>query len=128
MKSSLVAISAAAVVATLVTGLKDRATLQERFGIPAVKPAPELMMMGRIKPSDAPAGNADFNAEAVADKIEAITSPQPPAPDTPEPNAAKSRLQHRNLRRLGQPVNRRRSLRRSSPSRRRRNSGSAAAA
>ncbi|MDF0699034.1 cellulose synthase [Rhizobium sp. MC63] len=89
MKSSLVAISAAAVVATLVTGLKDRAALQERFGIPAVKPAPELMMMGRIKPSDAPAGNPDFNAEAVADKIEAITSPQPPAPDTPEPNAAK---------------------------------------
>ncbi|MBY4628389.1 cellulose synthase [Rhizobium croatiense] len=89
MKSSLVAISAAAVVATLVTGLKDRATLQERFGIPAVKPAPELMMMGRIKPSDASAGNSDFNAEAVADKIEAITSPQPPAPDTPEPNVAR---------------------------------------
>ncbi|ACE90591.1 hypothetical conserved protein [Rhizobium etli CIAT 652] len=46
-------------------------------------------MMGRIKPTDAPAGNADFNAEAVADKIEAITSPQPPARDTPEPNVAK---------------------------------------
>ncbi|ANM03689.1 tetratricopeptide repeat-containing protein [Rhizobium phaseoli] len=89
MKSSLVAISAAAVVATLVTGLKDRAAMQERFGIPAVKPAPDLMMMGRIKPTDAPAGNADFNAEAVADKIEAITSPQPPARDTPEPNVAK---------------------------------------
>ncbi|MBB2691474.1 UNVERIFIED_ORG: hypothetical protein GGI63_002114 [Rhizobium esperanzae] len=89
MKSSLVAISAAAVVATLVTGLKDRAAMQERFGIPAVKPAPDLMMMGRIKPTDAPAGNANFNAEAVADKIEAITSPQPPARDTPEPNVAK---------------------------------------
>ncbi|ARM11805.1 tetratricopeptide repeat-containing protein [Rhizobium phaseoli Brasil 5] len=83
------AISAAAVVATLVTGLKDRAAMQERFGIPAVKPAPDLMMMGRIKPTDAPAGNADFNAEAVADKIEAITSAQPPARDTPEPNVAK---------------------------------------
>ncbi|MBB2791350.1 UNVERIFIED_ORG: hypothetical protein GGD58_000183 [Rhizobium pisi] len=89
MKSSLVAISAAAVVATLVTGLKDRAAMQERFGIPAVKPAPDLMMMGRIKPTDAPAGNANVNAEAVADKIEAITSPQPPARDTPEPNVAK---------------------------------------
>ncbi|WP_106795258.1 cellulose synthase [Rhizobium sp. H4] len=89
MKSSLVAVSAAVVVASLVTGLKDRAALQEKFGIPAAKPAPELLMMGRIKPADAPAGSADFNAEAVADKIEAITSPRPPAPDTPEPNAAK---------------------------------------
>ncbi|MGB8288708.1 MAG: hypothetical protein WCE42_12495, partial [Rhizobium ruizarguesonis] len=75
MKSSLVAISAAVVVATLVTGLKDRAALQERFGLgSAGKPAPELMMMGRIKPTDASAGNPEFNAQLVADKIEAITS------------------------------------------------------
>ncbi|NEJ23490.1 cellulose synthase [Rhizobium leguminosarum] len=85
MKSSLVAISAAVVVATLVTGLKDRAALQERFGLgSAGKPAPELMMMGRIKPTDASAGNPEFNAQLVADKIEAITSPSPSAPDTPD--------------------------------------------
>ncbi|MDI5926287.1 cellulose synthase [Rhizobium leguminosarum] len=89
MKSSLVAVSAAVVVATLVTGLKDRAALQERFGLgSAAKPAPELMMMGRIKPTDASAGNPEFNAQLVADKIEAITSPSPPALDTPVPNAA----------------------------------------
>ncbi|MGO7592667.1 cellulose synthase [Rhizobium leguminosarum] len=89
MKSSLVAISAAVVVATLVTGLKDRAALQERFGLGAAgRPAPELMMMGRIKPTDASAGNPEFNAQLVADKIEAITSSPPSAPDTPEPNAA----------------------------------------
>ncbi|NYT34158.1 cellulose synthase [Rhizobium sp. WYCCWR 11128] len=91
MKSSLVAVSAAVVVATLVTGLKDRAALQEKFGLGAAgKPAPELMMMGRIKPADAPTGNPEFNAQLVADKIEAITSPPPPTPDTSEPDAAAS--------------------------------------
>ncbi|MGO4117807.1 cellulose synthase [Rhizobium ruizarguesonis] len=90
MKSSLVAISAAIVVATFVTGLKDRAALQEKFGLASAgKPAPELMMMGRIKPTDGPAGNPEFNAQLVAEKIEAITSP-PPAPDTSEPDAAAS--------------------------------------
>ncbi|MBY5544328.1 cellulose synthase [Rhizobium leguminosarum] len=90
MKSSLVAVSAAVVVATLVTGLKDRAALQEKFGLGAAgKPSPELMMMGRIKPTDGPAGDPEFNAQLVADKIEAITSP-PPAPDRAEPDAAAS--------------------------------------
>ncbi|MBY3175801.1 cellulose synthase [Rhizobium leguminosarum] len=90
MKSSLVAVSAAVVVATLVTGLKDRAALQEKFGLGAAgKPSPELMMMGRIKPTDGPAGDPEFNAQLVADKIEAITSP-PPAPDRSEPDAAAS--------------------------------------
>ncbi|TAV73211.1 cellulose synthase [Rhizobium leguminosarum] len=85
MKSSLVAVSAAVVVATLVTGLKDRAALQEKFGLgSAGKPAPELMMMGRIKP-EVPAGNSEFNVQLVADKIEAITSPS--APDTSDPDA-----------------------------------------
>ncbi|PDS80136.1 cellulose synthase [Rhizobium sp. L43] len=88
MKSSLVAVSAAVVVASLVTGLKDRAALQERFGLASAgKPAPELMMMGRIKPTEA-AGNAEFNAQLVADKIEAITSSPPASPDTSDPNAA----------------------------------------
>lgn len=87
MKSSLVAVSAAVVVATLVTGLKDRAALQEKFGLgSAGKPAPELMMMGRIKP-EVPAGNSEFNVQLVADKIEAITSPSPSAPDTSDPDA-----------------------------------------
>ena len=86
MKSSLVAISAAVVVATLVTGLKDRAALQERFGFgSAGRPAPELMMMGRIKPADAPPGNPEFNAQAVADKIGAITSAPPAGSAMPEP-------------------------------------------
>ncbi|RUM21200.1 cellulose synthase [Rhizobium vallis] len=89
MKSSLVAISAAVVVATVVTGLKDRAALQERFGLASAgKPAPELMMMGRIKPTEAPAANPEFNVQTVADKIEAITSSPPSGPAATEPNAA----------------------------------------
>ncbi|MGO8656604.1 cellulose synthase, partial [Rhizobium ruizarguesonis] len=77
-------------MATFVTGLKDRAALQEKFGLASAgKPAPELMMMGRIKPTDGPAGNPEFNAQLVAEKIEAITSP-PPAPETSEPDAAAS--------------------------------------
>ncbi|OWV67888.1 cellulose synthase [Rhizobium sp. R339] len=84
MKTSLVAISAAAVVATLVTGLKDRVALQEKFGLgPSAKPAPELMMMGRIKPSEAPAVDPEY-VQSVTDKIEAITSPPPSAPAAPE--------------------------------------------
>ncbi|MBX5195605.1 cellulose synthase [Rhizobium sp. NZLR10] len=87
MKSSLVAVSAAVMVATVVTGLKDRAALQERFGLGSVgRPAPELMMMGRIKPTEV-AGNSEFNAQLVADKIEAITSSPPSALDMPDPNA-----------------------------------------
>ena len=89
MKSSLVAISAAVVVATLVTGLKDRAALQERFGLGSgAKPAPELMMMGRIKPTEAPAADPEFNVQTVADRIEAITSSPPSGPVTAEPKAA----------------------------------------
>ncbi|WP_064692537.1 hypothetical protein [Rhizobium aegyptiacum] len=87
MKSSLVAISAAVVVATLITGLKDRGALQEKFGLGSAA-KPELMMMGGIKPGDAPAGNSEFNAETVADKIEAITSAPQSAPDARAPNAA----------------------------------------
>ncbi|PDS97224.1 cellulose synthase [Rhizobium sp. S9] len=88
MKASLVAMSAAVVVATLVTGLKDRAALQQKLGLgSADRPAPELLMMGRIKPDDAPAGNSEFNAESVADRIEAITSSPPPAQSGDEPNA-----------------------------------------
>ncbi|WP_037077428.1 cellulose synthase [Rhizobium sp. CCGE 510] len=87
MKSSLVAVSAAVMVATVVTGLKDRAALQERFGLgSAGRPTPELMMMGHIKPTEV-AGNSEFNAQLVADKIEAITSSPPSAPDTSDPNA-----------------------------------------
>lgn len=89
MKASLVAMSAAVVVATLVTGLKDRGALQQKLGLgSADRPAPELLMMGRIKPDDAPAGNSKFNAETVADRIEAITSSPPPAPGNDEPNVA----------------------------------------
>ncbi|EJZ23158.1 hypothetical protein, partial [Rhizobium sp. Pop5] len=89
MKSSLVAISAAVVVGTLVTGLRDRAALQERFGLASgAKPAPELMMVGRIKPTEVPAADPDFNVQTVADRIEAITSSPPSEPVTVEPKTA----------------------------------------
>ncbi|MGR9168825.1 cellulose synthase [Rhizobium sp. KDH_Rht_773_N] len=70
MKSSLVAVTAAVLVATLIAGLKDREALQERFGF-AGKP-PELMMMGRIKGPDAASG-PPVDVQAVAERIEAAT-------------------------------------------------------
>ncbi len=61
MKSSVVAITAAVLVATLIAGLKDREALQERFGFGGR--TPELMMMGRIKGAGYSFQSADRRAD-----------------------------------------------------------------
>jgi tetratricopeptide (TPR) repeat protein len=82
VKSSVVAITAAVLVATLIAGLKDREALQERFGFGGR--TPELMMMGRIKGPDTPS-NQLIDVQTVAERIQAATQdnsadqPQSPA-------------------------------------------------
>lgn len=70
MKSSLVAVTAAVLVATLIAGLKDREALQERFGFGGK--TPELMMMGRIKGPDT-TSNQPIDVQTVSERIQAAT-------------------------------------------------------
>jgi cellulose synthase operon protein C len=70
VKSSLVAITAAVVVASLIAGLKDRDALLERFGFGGK--TPELMMMGRIKGPDT-AYAQPVDVQTVAQRIQAVT-------------------------------------------------------
>ena len=91
MKSSLVAISAAVVVAGVITGLKDRAALQQRFGMGEEEKAPNLMLMERIKGPDAPA-DPKIDVQAITDRLQAAApvltaQTQAPAPviATPQP-------------------------------------------
>lgn len=67
VKSSLVAVTTVAFVATLITGLKDREALQERFGFGGR--TPEMMMMGRIKGPDS--DHQPVDVQAVSDRIQA---------------------------------------------------------
>lgn len=88
MKSSLVAILAAVVVAGVITGLKDRAALQERFGFGQAARAPDLMLMERIKGPDAPA-SPPIDVQAITDRLQAaapVLTAQ--APQTQPVNAA----------------------------------------
>ena len=90
MKSSLVAISAAVVVAGVITGLKDRAALQERFGIGQGVKTPDMMLMERINGPDTPAA-PPVDVQAITDRLQAAspvltaqTAPsQPAAPQAP---------------------------------------------
>lgn len=86
MKSSLVAITAAVLVATLIAGLKDREALQERFGFGSK--TPELMMMGRIKGPDA-LNNPPVDVQTVAERIKVST--QDNSADQPQ-NPARTNL------------------------------------
>lgn len=74
MKSSLVAVTAAVLVATLIAGLKDREALKERFGFGGQ--TPELMMMGRIKGPDA-SDTPPIDVQTVAQRIQAATQDNP---------------------------------------------------
>ncbi|WP_416068463.1 cellulose synthase [Rhizobium sp. ZK1] len=69
MKSSLVAVTAAVFVATLITGLKDREALQERLGFGGR--TPELMTIGRVKGPDSDSQPVDV--QTVSDRIQAAT-------------------------------------------------------
>ncbi|WP_184397918.1 cellulose synthase [Rhizobium sp. BK650] len=102
MKSSLVAVTAAVFVATLITALKDREALQESFGFGAR--TPELMMMGRVKGPDS--DNQPVDVQTVSDRIQAATqvnsseqtqsvaqTTQPPATPSPTSQAQSAPVQ-----------------------------------
>lgn len=81
VKSSLVAVSVAVVVAGLVTALKDRAAIQDMLGLGPSSPAPQLMLMGRITgPDSAPRRSADLHS--IAEQIQAAAAAPAPAPAT----------------------------------------------
>lgn len=94
LKSSVVAVSVAIVVAGLVTALKDRAALQEALGFGAPSHStPQLLLMGRITGGPDPLPNRPaFDLQSVADRIQAVAaapatlgerSPSEAAPSSP---------------------------------------------
>ncbi|KQV26921.1 cellulose synthase [Rhizobium sp. Root1203] len=88
MKSSLVAVSVAIVVAGLVTALKDRAALQEALGLDTPnRSAPQLMLMGRITGPEPLPKRPEFDVHSVADRIQAVAAAPAPlgerSPDEP---------------------------------------------
>jgi cellulose synthase operon protein C len=87
LKSSLVAVSVAVVVAGLVTALKDRAAIQDMLGLnqPA---APQLMLMGRITGPDGPAKRPAADLETIAEKIQATAGAQAPLSAQPQAETA----------------------------------------
>ncbi len=78
MKSSLVAVSVAIVVAGLVTAMKDRAALQEALGFDTPnRSAPQLMLMGRITGPEPLPKRPEFDVQSVADRIQAVAAGRP---------------------------------------------------
>lgn len=78
MKSSLVAVSVAIVVAGLVTAMKDRAALQEALGFDTPnRSAPQLMLMGRITGPEPLPTRPEFDVQSVADRIQAVAAGRP---------------------------------------------------
>ncbi|KQV70196.1 hypothetical protein [Rhizobium sp. Root1220] len=72
MKSSLVAITVAVVVAGFVAALKDRAAIQEKLGFATPSSAaPQLMLMGRINGPDTFAEKPRIDVQAVVNRIQA---------------------------------------------------------
>ncbi|OCJ05055.1 cellulose synthase [Rhizobium sp. AC44/96] len=87
MKSSLVAVSVAVVVAGVVAAIKDRAALQEALGLAASnRPIPQLMLMGRISGPDGPAEKPRIDVQSVSDRIQAA-APASLLPETQTPPA-----------------------------------------
>ncbi len=85
VKTSLVAITAAVVVASLIAGLKDRDALLERFGFGGK--TPELMMLGRIKGPDT-AYAQPVDVQTVAQRIQAVTQDDSAGQALPQTNPA----------------------------------------
>lgn len=82
MKSSLIALSAAAVVAIVITGVKDRAALVEKFGI-----GRSNLQADRLAQPDA--SGQPIDVQAVADRLQeaapALTAQAPAPPAQPRP-------------------------------------------
>lgn len=93
LKSSLVAVSVAVVVAGLVTALKDRAAIQDMLGLNQPAAAPQLMLMGRISGPDGPP-KQPADMQSIAEQIQATAGAQAPInaqpqgePAAPQPDA-----------------------------------------
>ncbi|WP_337266635.1 cellulose synthase [Oryzifoliimicrobium ureilyticus] len=76
MKPTLVAVAAAAVVALLITGLKDRSALRSRLGL-GEEPA-QVMMMGRLQEPNGQSVSSGDQMDTMAAKVREAT--QAPAP------------------------------------------------
>ncbi len=88
MKSSLVAVSVAIVVAGLVTALKDRAAIQEALGFDAAEPSPQVMLMGRITGPDGSPEHRTIDVQSISEQIQAtVAAPadQQPGSQPPPP-------------------------------------------
>jgi hypothetical protein len=85
LKSSLVAVSVALVVAGLVTALKDRAAIQDMLGISTPSAAPQLMLMGRITGPEGLPRRPAGDLHAIADQIQAQIGAQTQATAAPAP-------------------------------------------
>ncbi|TCU15402.1 cellulose synthase [Rhizobium sullae] len=85
MKSSFIALSAAAVAAIVITGVRDRAALVETFGI-----GRSNLQTDRVKQSDTP-GSQPIDVQAVADRLQeaapVLTAQAPQPPQAPAPAA-----------------------------------------
>ncbi|ULJ75055.1 cellulose synthase [Rhizobium gallicum] len=85
MKSSLIALSAAAVVAIVITGVKDRAALVEKFGI-----GRSNLQTDRLVQPDTPSSQP-IDVQAVADRLQeaapVLTAQAPQPPQAPAPAA-----------------------------------------
>ncbi|MBB3965342.1 hypothetical protein GGQ67_003015 [Rhizobium metallidurans] len=87
LKSSLVAVSVAVVVAGLVTALKDRAAIQEMLGLGEPTATPQLMLMGRITGPDGPVRQPATDMQTIAEEIQAKASAQAPFNSQPQAEA-----------------------------------------
>ncbi len=82
LKSSLVAVSVAVVVAGLVTALKDRAAIQDMLGLNQPATA-QLMLMGRFSGPDGPPKQPG-DIQSIAERIQAAAGAQTPINAQPQ--------------------------------------------
>jgi hypothetical protein len=83
VKSSLVAVSVAIVVAGLVTASKDRAAIQEALGLGAPSASAQLMLMGRITGPDGPPKLPVIDVQSISDQIQATAAAPAPVNEQP---------------------------------------------
>jgi hypothetical protein len=88
LKSSLVAVSVAVVVAGLVTALKDRAAIQDMLGLNEPAATPQLMLMGRISGPDGAAKRPAADMQSIAEQIQATAGAQAPLDAQPQGDTA----------------------------------------
>jgi tetratricopeptide (TPR) repeat protein len=85
VKSSLVAVSVAIVVAGLVTALKDRAAIQEALGFSAPQASPQLMLMGRITGPDGLPKTPAIDVQSISEQIQSTVAAPASEPPVSKP-------------------------------------------